>query len=215
MYVPDAFRQTDRSTLHGLIRANPLGMMVTVSGGVPDANHLPFLLSDDGHLGTLRGHVARANGVWKEAGNTPALVVFHGADGYISPAWYPTKSESGKVVPTWNYTVVHARGTLRVIDDVEWLRDHVTTLVAEHESNRDRPWSVADAPADYIEAMLSAIIGIEMPIAELAGKWKLSQNRTDRDREGVRRGLTTECPQAVALAESMRQHPSRDEGRPT
>jgi transcriptional regulator len=204
MYVPPAFQQTDRSTLHALIRTNPLGMLVTVSGGVPNANHLPFLLSDAGHFGTLRGHVARANGVWKGADNTPALVVFHGSDGYISPAWYPTKSETGKVVPTWNYAVVHARGTIRVIDDVAWLRDHVTSLVAEHESTRDRPWSVADAPADYIEAMLGAIIGIEMPIAELVGKWTLSQNRSDADREGVLRGLTTERPQAVALADSMR-----------
>ena len=119
------------------------------------------------------------------------------------------------MVPTWNYTVVHARGTIRVIDDVAWLRDHVTSLVAEHESTRDRPWSVSDAPADYIEAMLGAIIGIEMPIAELVGKWKLSQNRSDRDREGVLRGLTTERPQAVALAESMRMHTPWDAERPT
>jgi transcriptional regulator len=205
MYVPTAFQQTDRSTLHGLIRANPLGTLVTISGGVPDANHLPFLLSDDGELGTLRGHVARANGVWKGADNTPALVVFQGSDGYISPAWYPTKSETGRVVPTWNYTVVHARGTLRLIEDAAWLRDHVTSLVAEHESMRDRPWSVADAPAEYIEAMLGAIIGVEMPIAELVGKYKLSQNRSDVDRDGVLRGLTTERPGDVALAEAMRR----------
>ena len=217
MYVPDAFRQTDRSTLHALIRANPLGMLVTVPDGVPDANHLPFLLADDGHLGTLRGHVASANVVWKGANNAPALVVFHGSDGYISPSWYETKSESGKVVPTWNYAVVHARGTLRVIDDITWLRDHVNRLVDEHESTRDRPWSVADAPADYIETMLGAIIGIEMPIAELVGKWKLSQNRSDRDREAVLRGLATERPQAVALVESMRELPlkSKDANRPT
>lgn len=203
--MPPAFQQTDRETLHALIRTNPLGTLVTVSDGVPDANHLPFLLSDDGHLGTLRGHVARANGVWKGAGHTPALVVFRGSDGYISPAWYQTKSETGKVVPTWNYTVVHARGTLRVVEDVAWLRDHVTRLVAEHELSRDRPWSVADAPADYIEAMLGGIVGIEMAIAELVGKWKLSQNRSDADREGVLRGLAIERPEAVALAESMRR----------
>src|SRR5215216_7250491 len=122
MYVSPAFQETDQSTVHALIRANPFGTLVTVSGGVPDANHLPFLLSDDGHLGTLRGHVARANAVWKGANNTPALVVFQGSDGYISPSWYQTKSETGKVVPTWNYTVVHARGTVRVIDDIAWLR---------------------------------------------------------------------------------------------
>ena len=204
MYVPAAFSQTDQSTLHALIRANPLGTLVTVSDGMPTVNHLPFLLSGDGPFGTLRGHVARANGVWKGVDNTPALVVFHGSDGYISPSWYPTKSETGKVVPTWNYSIVHARGVLRVIDDIPWLRDHVTSLVAEHESKRDRPWSVADAPADYIEAMLGAIIGIELPIAELVGKWKLSQNRTALDREGVLRGLATEGPQAVRLAEAMR-----------
>jgi transcriptional regulator len=204
MYLTPAFQQTDGKTLHALIRANPLGMLVTVADGVPDANHLPFLLSDDGHHGTLRGHVARANSVWKGADNTPALVVFRGSDGYISPAWYQTKSETGKVVPTWNYTVIHARGTLRVVEDVAWLRDHVTRLVAEHESNRDHPWSVADAPADYIEALLGGIIGIEMPIAELVGKWKLSQNRSAADREGVLRGLTAERPEAMALAESMR-----------
>jgi transcriptional regulator len=164
MYIPPAFQQTDREILHALIRANPLGMLVTVWDSVPDANHVPFLLSDEGHLGTLRGHVARTNGVWKGADNRPALVVFRGSDGYISPAWYRTKSETGKVVPTWNYTVVHARGPLRVVDDIAWLRDHVTSLVAEHESHRDRPWTVADAPADYIEAMLGAIIGIELPI---------------------------------------------------
>lgn len=205
MYMPPAFRQTDGETLHALIRANPLGMLVTVSDGVPEANHLPFLLSDEGDHGTLRGHVARANSVWKGADNTPALVVFRGSDGYISPAWYQTKSETGKVVPTWNYSVVHARGSLRVVEDPAWLRDHVTSLVAAHESNRARPWSVADAPADFIDAMLGAIIGIEIPIAELVGKYKLSQNRSAADRESVLRGLTAERPEAVALAESMRR----------
>ena len=196
MYLPAHFAESRAEVLHALIRSHPLGLLVTQNGdGSIAANDIPFVLdaSDDGSPGILRAHVARANPLWRTArGDVESLVVFQGPQGYISPAWYPAKAEHGKVVPTWNYVVVQARGALRAIDDREWLRAFVTRLTDRHESPRPAPWAVTDAPADYIDTMLGAIVGIEMPLTSLLGKWKMSQNRPATDREGVAQGLDRE-----------------------
>ncbi len=196
MYLPAHFAESRAEVLHALIRSHPLGLLVTQNGdGSIAANDIPFVLdaSDDGSPGILRAHVARANPLWRTArSDVESLVVFQGPQGYVSPAWYPAKAEHGKVVPTWNYVVVQARGALRAIDDREWLRAFVTRLTDRHEGPRPAPWVVTDAPADYVETMLGAIVGIEMPVTSLIGKWKVSQNRPAADREGVAAGLDRE-----------------------
>lgn len=150
MYLPKHNEVTDRQLLHGVIRARPFATWVTLDEGGIVANHLPFLLEARGERGTLVGHVARANPVWRSTG-TPSLVMFQGAQGYITPSWYAAKAEHGKVVPTWNYVVVHARGAARAIEDLDWLRRHVSRLVDVHEAVEAAPWKVSDAPGDYIE----------------------------------------------------------------
>ena len=196
MYLPAHFAESRAEVLHALIRSHPLGLLVTQNGdGSIAANDIPFVLdaSDDGSPGVLRAHVARANPLWRTArGDVESLVVFQGPQGYVSPAWYPGKAEHGRVVPTWNYVVVQARGALRAIDDREWLRAFVTRLTDRHEGPRPAPWAVTDAPADYVDTMLCAIVGIEMPVTSLVGKWKVSQNRPAADREGVAQGLDRE-----------------------
>jgi transcriptional regulator len=209
MYLPAHFAESRAEVLHALIRSHPLGLLVTQSGdGSIAANDIPFVLdaSDDGSPGVLRAHVARANPLWRTArSDVESLVVFQGPQGYVSPAWYPAKAEHGKVVPTWNYVVVQARGALRAIDDREWLRAFVTRLTDRHEGPRPAPWAVTDAPADYIDTMLGAIVGIEMPVISLLGKWKVSQNRPAADREGVARGLDQEHgdPELVAAVRAF------------
>ena len=196
MYLPAHFAESRAEVLHALIRSHPLGLLVTQNGdGSIAANDIPFVLdaSDDGSPGVLRAHVARANPLWRTArGDVESLVVFQGPHGYVSPAWYPGKAEHGKVVPTWNYVVVQARGALHAIDDRGWLRAFVTRLTDRHEGPRPAPWAVTDAPADYVDTMLGAIVGIEMPVTSLVGKWKVSQNRPAADREGVAQGLDRE-----------------------
>jgi transcriptional regulator len=191
MYLPAHFDESRVDVLHGLIHAHPLGALVTLTAGGLDANHIPFEVDHEpAPFGTLRGHVARANPVWREfSRDVEALVIFQGPGTYVSPAFYPTKQQTGKVVPTWNYAVVHAHGPLRAIDDKAWLRDFVTKLTARHEASRPDPWQVTDAPADYVDSMLGAIVGIEIPLTRLVGKWKMSQNRPAQDREGVTEGL--------------------------
>jgi transcriptional regulator len=200
MYVPKHFAETRVPVLHDLIRAHPFGTLVVLTANGLDANHIPFEVDPDpAPFGTLRGHIARANPLWREAsGDTHALAIFQGPQTYVSPAWYQTKQETGKVVPTWNYAVVHAHGPLRFIDDRTWLRAFVETLTARHEAARPDPWRITDAPADYIDTMVGAIIGIEVPIARLVGKWKVSQNRAPHDRQGVVDGLTREGGEAAA-----------------
>jgi len=193
MYLPAHFEESRPELLHALLRRHPLGLLVTQdAAGTLSANSLPFILDADpaGGPGILRGHVARANPVWREArGDVDALVVFQGPQAYISPAFYPSKAEHGKVVPTWNYVMVQARGRFRAVDDADWLRAFVTRLTERHEAPRTQPWAVTDAPADYIATMLRAIVGIELVLTALTGKWKVSQNRSAADREGVARGL--------------------------
>ncbi len=201
MYDVEAFREDRVDVMHALIRSHPLATLVTHTMQGLEANHIPLLI-DPGPSpsGTLRGHVARANPVWRtfHAG-TEVLAVFQGPQGYITPSWYPSKAQHGKVVPTWNYAVVHAHGTLKIIEDAEWLRKLVTRLTASQESPRAKPWQVTDAPANYIDTMLKAIVGIEIPVTRMQGKWKMSQNRLQQDREGVIRGLE-ECGDEVSAA---------------
>ena len=192
MYLPAHFEQTDAQAMAALLARHPLATLFWNAGDGPAAEHLPLLYdqaASDGALGTLRGHVARANPVWREAADSAVLAVFQGPHAYITPSWYPAKAAHGKVVPTWNYAVVHAGGPLRIIEDKDWLRTLVGRLTDKHEAPRARPWQVHDAPADYIEQMLGAIVGIEIPLLRLQGKWKLSQNRSLEDRLGVVDGL--------------------------
>lgn len=208
MYVPSHFAETRVDVLHSLIHAHPLGALVVLAPHGLDANHIPFEIDPEpAPFGTLRGHVARANPVWRDASlQTDALAIFQGPHTYVSPAWYATKQESGKVVPTWNYAVVHAHGPLRVIDDRAWLRKFVEQLTDRYEANRSEPWKVTDAPADFIDTMVSAIVGIEIPIARLTGKWKVSQNRPGKDRAGVVEGLMQQTDDAAAaMAQLVRQ----------
>ena len=216
MYTPAHFAETRTDVLHSLIAAHPLGALVTLSTGGLDANHVPFEIATaatDGALGTLRAHVARANPVWHEASrDVEALVIFQGPQTYITPTWYvETKPAGGKVVPTWNYCVVHAHGPLRVIDDREWLRAQIERLVRRHEARRAEPWAISDAPADFIEKQLAAIVGIEIPIRRLSGKWKVSQNRTAADRAGIVAGLAAsdqmEARAMAALVRDARRAP--------
>ena len=188
MYLPKHFEETRPETLHELIRTHPLGLLVTLNEAGLQANNVPFVLDPDpaGGLGILRAHVARANPLWREARtDVEAMVVFQGPQAYVSPGWYPSKAEHGKVVPTWNYVTVQARGTLRAIDDADWVRAFVTRLTTRHEAVQAKPWAVTDAPPDFVDTMVRAIVGIEIPLTALTGKWKVSQNRSAADRAGV------------------------------
>lgn len=191
MYQVAAFREDRIGVMQQLMREHPLATLVTAIDGRPDANHLPLLLdSEPAPHGRLLGHVARANPLWREAaGGLDVLAVFQGPQAYVTPSWYETKRETGAVVPTWNYAVVHARCRLTVHEDRDWLHRLVTLLTAAHEAGRPQPWAVDDAPADYVERMLKAIVGIELRIDTLEGKWKVSQNRPAADRAGVAEGL--------------------------
>ena len=202
MYLPAHFEETRAETLHALLRAHPLGLLVTRSPGpaaaalAPDelqANSLPFLFeaaTSGTGLGVLHAHVARANPLWREARReVDSLVVFQGPQTYVSPSFYASKALHGKVVPTWNYITVQARGRLRVVDDAAWVRAFVTRLTERHETPRAAPWAVDDAPADFIDTLVGGIVGIEIELSALVGKWKVSQNRSGADRAGVVQGL--------------------------
>ncbi len=191
MYLPEHFREEEVPVLHEAIRECRLATLVTVNAGVITASHIPMMLDPaPAPNGTIYGHLARANGQWRDvAPDTQALAIFQGPDAYITPSWYAAKRETGKVVPTWNYVAVHAYGRVRFFDDAEKLRGLVTRLTELHEGEREAPWEVADAPAAYIDAMLKAIVGVELPISRLEGKWKLNQNRQQSDIEGVIAGL--------------------------
>lgn len=200
MYCPAHFAQTDTAALHALLRARPLATLVTLGEHGPNADHIPLLLdTTGGGAPVLRGHVARANPMWKTLpAGSEALAIFHGPDAYITPAWYPAKREHGKVVPTWNYAVVHARGPLRIVHDTDWLRAQLAALTGQQEAPLADPWAMTDAPAEYIEAMLAAVVGIELTVTALEGKWKASQNQPEGNRAGVIAGLRERGETAAA-----------------
>ncbi|MBB4822334.1 transcriptional regulator [Pseudomonas alcaligenes] len=191
MYLPASFRQEDLAELHLQMRQSRLATLVCQGADGLVASHLPLLLeAGEGEYGTLYGHFAKANPQWRAlADGAEALVVFNGPDAYVSPAWYAAKAEHGKVVPTWNYIAVHAYGQAEVFDDAERLLQLVGRLSDQHEADRPQPWALSDAPRDYIDAMLRAIVGFALPIRRIEGKWKLGQNRSQADQAGVREGL--------------------------
>ncbi len=208
MYLPKHFLESDPQTLHALMKAHPLALLVR--GGAELAGDvLPVevdRVGDDGWR--ITAHVARANPLWREADGQPVLLVFQGPQAYVSPNWYPSKFQHGKAVPTWNYAMVQAHGTLRAHDDPAWLRAFVTRLTERHEAGRPVPWHVDDAPADYLDATLKAIVGIEIEVTRVEGKFKLSQNRDAADRTGVVLGLEADASldrqaEADALAQAM------------
>jgi transcriptional regulator len=207
MYQPEHFREERLEVQHALIRAHPLGLLISHGEGGLSANPVPFLLheaDDAAPLGTLRAHVARANPQWRDfvdgAGGGEALVVFQGADTYVTPSWYETKRETGKVVPTWNYAIVQVRGRPRVVEDDAWLSRQIEALTAVHEGGRPAPWAVSDAPARYVEMQRRGIVGLEIAIARIDGKWKVSQNRPEADRRGVADGLAAAGEAGAAMA---------------
>ena len=187
MYLPAHFAITQPDEWHRILRAHPLGILITQTAEGLDANHIPFEFdAAPGGLGRLTGHVARANPVWQQCRNgAEVLVVFRGVEGYISPNWYPSKHETHRQVPTWNYEAVHAHGRLTVHDDERFVRGVVARLTRTHEAHEPRPWKMGDAAPDYIDAMLQAIVGIEITLTRIEGKAKLSQNREPRDRQGA------------------------------
>jgi transcriptional regulator len=202
MYIPPAFRDDDKASLHAVIDAARLANLVTMTAKGLMASPLPLLLdAGRGEHGVLVGHVARANPQWSTAADGEALAIFMGPDAYVTPSWYATKQETGKVVPTWNYVTVHAYGHVRFFDDSGRLLEIVTSLTGRHEEKRSAPWKVSDAPDDYIRSQLKGIVGVELTITRLEGKHKLSQNRNQADREGVMAGLAaspSEADRAIA-----------------
>ena len=200
MYLPEHFVETEIEVLHQLIRARPLCTLVTLSSNGIDANHFPLYLSPEpAPFGTLRGHVSRANPI---PDGSEALAIFHGPQSYVTPSWYPAKAETGKVVPTWNYVVVHAHGKLGLVEDRAWLRAHLQSLTDRNEAGFPEPWKLEDAPSDFTEKLIGGIVGIELPISRLIGKWKTSQNQPEGNRAGVACGLR-ECgtPDAMEMAD--------------
>ena len=212
MYRPTHFRQDDPAELKALIDAFPFATLVTIAEGRPVASHVPMLLdADRGPNGTLLCHVARANPQWRSI--TPeleALAIFLGPDAYVSPNWYESKREHGRVVPTWNYVAVHAWGSVRLLEDPVELRALVDRLTRRHEANEPQPWNVDDAPESYLRDQLLGIVGIELAIARIEGKWKLSQNRPEPDIDGVIDALeASESAGDRATADAMRRATGR------
>lgn len=208
MYQPANFREDRIEVQQALIQAHPLGLLISAGAGGLMANPVPFQLDPAaGAYGTLRAHLARANPQWHElAALDECLVVFQGPQAYITPSWYATKQETGKVVPTWNYAIVQAWGRPRIVEDAAWLLDQLHGLTDSQEVPRPVPWHVDDAPADFVAGMLQAIVGVEIPIARLDGKWKMSQNRPAVDQAGVVAGLRTEgSDQVAALVDERRK----------
>lgn len=192
MYIPKHFEEPRIEVMHELMRVHPLATLVTLSSNGLNANHIPLYLTDDSSpFGTLQGHLARSNSMWSDfATDVEALAIFQGPDAYITPSWYATKKETGKAVPTWNYAVVHACGPLRIIDDTSWVRAHLDTLTAHHEADFPEPWAVSDAPHDFTEKLIEAVVGIEIAVTRLSGKWKVSQNQPPQNQAGVIQGLS-------------------------
>jgi transcriptional regulator len=202
MYLPEPFAESQISELQRIVREHPLGVLVTHTRNGLDANHIPFELDDTrGACGTLLAHIARANPLWGEVENgAQVLVIFRGAQGYISPNWYPSKQQTHRHVPTWNYEVVHAHGRIKAVDDERFVRGVVARLTRQHEATEPHPWKIGDAPSDYIDQLLQQIVGIEIEVTRMEGKRKLSQNRDRRDFESTVRALEKQGNEALAAA---------------
>jgi transcriptional regulator len=206
MYCPTLFREDRLEVQHAFIRNHPLGILISHGPGGLLANLLPFVLkTGDSEHGVLQAHMARANPQWRELDDQAVLVIFRGPDAYVSPSLYATKKETGKVVPTWNYAMVQARGKAKVRDLSEWLTPQLNALTASQEATRAQPWSVTDAPPDYIEAQKKAIVGIEIEIATLEGKWKVSQNQPEANRRSVVAGFSTD-EKTLEMADLVRTY---------
>jgi transcriptional regulator len=207
MYQPPHFREDDLGVQHALIREHPLGLLITAGASGLIANSVPFHLDAEGsEKGTLQLHLAKANTQWRDIQDgAPVLAVFQGANSYVTPSWYQTKRETGKVVPTWNYAIVQARGPACVIDDHGWLLKQINAITGEQEEKRNAPWAVGDAPDDFIRAQLKGIIGIEIEITAIDGKWKVSQNRPVADRQGVAAGLG-EIPDQTEMLDLVKRY---------
>jgi Transcriptional regulator len=190
MYIPKFNEETRVDVIDRLIRSHPLATLVTMGASDLFATHLPLVLHREGEQAILRGHMSRANRQWRDfTPEVQALAIFSGPEHYITPNWYPEKAATGKVVPTWNYAVVHAYGGLRIIEDPAWLLTHLNSLTDTHEASSPTPWKVSDAPAGYVESIAKGIVGIELPIATLEAKWKVSQNQNEQTRASVAHGL--------------------------
>ena len=214
MYIPRSFAEPETAVLHAFIEAHSFATLVTASDGL-FASHLPLILrSGDGPLGTLEGHIARANPHRSRVPEqAPALVIFTGPQAHVTPTWYPSRQTDGRVVPTWNYVAVHAYGNVRFTDDTEFLRGHLGRLVARHEGARGSDWTIDDPPEEYVSQQLRAIVGVEIIIAQLEGKWKMSQNRSEADRDGVVDGLRhSGSEQDSAVAALVAQRLAHDQG---
>jgi len=200
MYIPRVNKEERIPVLHKLMEDQPFASLITMGSSGLFASHIPMVLQQNGGKGQLRGHISRANTQWRDyTPSVEALAIFSGPQHYITPNWYPEKQETGKVVPTWNYAVVHAYGYLKIIEDAEWLMAHLASLTNIHEAGSTVPWKVRDAPADYVASQVKGIVGLEMTVERLEGKWKVSQNRSEQDRNGVAKGLT-ELSTAESLA---------------
>lgn len=213
MYIPSAFNEDDLASLHRQIEGTRLAVLVTFGSRGLQANHVPLLFNpDQGPNGTLHGHLSKANPQWREMeAGAEALVIFPGPDAYVSPSFYPSKAEHGQAVPTWNYLAIHAYGFPEVLHDTDRLRELVSTLTAKHEAGRPQPWTLEDAPAEYIAKMLNAIVGFTIPISRLEGKRKLTQNRSAADIAGVQAGLAASSElNDNEIAQLMRQGESND-----
>lgn len=220
MYQPPHFQETRQDVLHGLIRSHPLGLLVSNGTEGPIANAIPFLLDAPSLLnadvppnGRLRAHLAKANPQWRLLADNPlapVLVVFQGADAYVTPSWYETKRETGKVVPTWNYAIVQVRGIVTVIEDQDWLAGQISDLTMSQEGSRSAPWAVTDAPAPFIQSQIKGIVGLEIEITEISGKWKVSQNRPAADRVGVAEGLESETANSADMVHLVRSYGGLD-----
>jgi transcriptional regulator len=211
MHIPKHFEEHSLSEKQGLIRSQPLGSLITHSSAGLNANHIPFVYQDEpGPLGVLQAHVPRFNSLLEDIhSNAEVLVIFHGANGYISPNWYASKKESGKVVPTWNYQVVHVRGTAQIIDDRNWVLAQMESLTAQQEAGFVTPWKIDDAPADYTDKLLNSLLGVEISITRLEGKTKASQNQPAANRASVIAGLSeqgSDNSQALAVQVARKDH---------
>lgn len=203
MYAPKHFEENSIDVIHDLIEAHPLSTLITLKENFPEVNHIPMLLLRESKLGLLQGHVARANSLWQTHDvNTDVLAIFQGPEAYITPSWYASKAETSKVVPTWNYIAVHVRGKIRFIQDKNWLLAHVSALTERNEKTVGASWQVSDAPQDFIEKLVTGIIGFEIAIEHIVGKWKIGQNRSSADQASMIKGL--ESGGHIALVNELR-----------